>query len=438
MSIMDSFSVQFMEEGDSKDPATPNPKGKKETQRSLWQVFGNASMILIFLMYQTIVTQCIRTFRCTALKRSDVPNDHMLIMTHDSRVDCDGLYYELHTAVAVAGLCLYGVLLPLFTMILVLWQARKQGWITANTQFSFLIKGFRLRFWFWEFVIVSRKVFIRLLLSLVTEPVQQALIGIWLLTVLFVVQTFAKPYVKTIHNHAEQLSLMSALITLNIGLAFKTQEAVTGERCCTLCGVFSVLVVAVNALVMGFFLLQIGLGVYDRLVEKYGIDLETGQRWISLRNMRNHFFAVAHKEEKLSPTFTTYTPRFLNRDVAKSLLGELPEDSEQQLAPLEYRSMDPSATSKRNFIVNQKISTVEPQEGKIFPLINSPLAATETRGEGEIGSTKPSALPFRRRLRASSSREGQFLPPSSPAAAPCEEEMVPVEDPAMMLREERL
>ena len=55
--------------------------------RSLKQVFTNASMILIFLMYQLIVTQCIKTFRCQTLLRSVDPNDNIRILVADPKLE---------------------------------------------------------------------------------------------------------------------------------------------------------------------------------------------------------------------------------------------------------------------------------------------------------------------------------------------------------------
>lgn len=256
-------------------------------ERPLLQVFGNASMILLFLMYQGNVTQCIRAFSCQVLVLSELPGDELEVLSHDSRVQCSGLYYESQLAAAFYGLCGYGFLIPMGAMLFVLRVARREGWSAANMQFSFLVRGFRLRFWYWELVIVFRKIVVRMLLAVVEDPVLQALLGIWFLTALFVVQTFAKPYVRSIHNYAEQLSLMTTLVTLNIGLAFRTQETTTGERCGTVCQGFSIMLVAINVMTAVAFLAQIGLGVHDELVERFGIDTGAGDRWISVRNLLN-------------------------------------------------------------------------------------------------------------------------------------------------------
>eukprot|EP00658_Telonema_sp_P-2_P065444 TRINITY_DN5467_c0_g1_i2.p1 TRINITY_DN5467_c0_g1~~TRINITY_DN5467_c0_g1_i2.p1 ORF type:complete len:551 (+),score=98.93 TRINITY_DN5467_c0_g1_i2:128-1780(+) len=293
-------------------------------ERPLLQVFGNASMILLFLMYQGNVTQCIRAFSCQVLVLSELPGDELQVLSHDSRVECSGLYYESQLAAAFYGLCGYGFLIPMGAMLFVLRVARREGWSAANMQFSFLVRGFRLRFWYWELVIVFRKIVVRMLLAVVEDPVLQALLGIWFLTALFVVQTFAKPYVRSIHNYAEQLSLMTTLVTLNIGLAFRTQETTTGERCGTVCQGFSIMLVAINVMTAAAFLAQIGIGVHDELVERFGIDTGAGDRWISIRNLLNLIFKTLKKEDRRAPSFTRYTPKILDTDLAIGVFGSIP------------------------------------------------------------------------------------------------------------------
>ena len=284
---------------------------------SLMRVFGNASMILIFLMYQTILTQCIATFNCVSITRSPIPNDATSVLQSDVRVECSGTYYEIHVALAAYGVGVYAMVLPLITMSLVLRQARSQGWSMTYQQFAFLIKGFRLKFWFWEFVVVFRKTVLRMLIATVNDPTLQALLGIWFLTALFVAQTFAKPFVLSMHNHAEQLSLMTALITLNIGLAFRS----TSSSCGLVCGVFSILLVALNVGVIVFFLVAIGFAVLETVIEMFGIDNDKGERKLAIRNLKNYLVTLFNRREYLSPSFRTYTPKFIDAKLAMSVLG---------------------------------------------------------------------------------------------------------------------
>lgn len=294
------------------------PKKKVRNHVPFRQVFGNASMILIFVFYQTILTQSIQTFNCVTLLIGRSGNTSSLtVLDVDVLVTCSGEAYENGLAIAMYGVFIYAIFLPLFTMTFVLHQARNIGWTATYHQFSFLIRGFRLKYWYWEFVIVFRKTGLRLLIATVNDSTLQALLGIWFLTALFVLQTYTQPYVLALHNHADQLSIMTALITLNIGLAFSTFS----DSCNIVCGVFSVLLVVCNIAVIVFLAVQLGWGFYLRLVEEFGIDTADGSRRISMRNLKNILFVLLQRQHQMSPSFRTYAPRPLNRALAKSVLG---------------------------------------------------------------------------------------------------------------------
>jgi hypothetical protein len=273
---------------------------------------------LIFVLYQTILTQSIQTFNCVTLLTGRSGNtSSMTVLDVDVLVTCSGEAYERGLAIAMYGVFIYAVFLPLFTMTFVLHQARNIGWTATYHQFSFLIRGFRLKYWFWEFVIVFRKTGLRFLIATVSDSTLQALLGIWFLTALFVLQTYTQPYVLAVHNHADQLCIMAALITLNIGLAFSAFS----DSCNVVCGVFSVLLVVCNIAVVVFLAAQLGWGAYLRLVEEFGIDTADGGRRISLRNLKNIVLVLLKRQHLMSPSFQTYAPRPLNRALAKSVLG---------------------------------------------------------------------------------------------------------------------
>ena len=303
------------------NPRLLDARRRATLERPLLRVFGNASMILLFLTYQSIAAQCIKVYDCITLIRSDAPGDVVRLLRSDTRVECDGYWYEAHMGIAMYGLLGYAFLIPATAVLFVQRVATYEGWSAARLQFSFLIRGFRLKFWWWEMVIVFRKIVLLLLLALVEDTVLQALLGIWFLTLSFVVQTFARPFVKRLHNFGEQLSLLTALVTLNIGLAFRTQESDSGERCGSVCRGFSVVLIFLNVAAMLVFLILIAADGYAQLVEIYGIDSAYGTRWFSLRNAKNHLLGLILRRRRPTPNFATYTPAFTNEAHAAAVFG---------------------------------------------------------------------------------------------------------------------
>jgi cbb3-type cytochrome oxidase subunit 3 len=314
---------------------------KRKRQRKLfnWPLFTTIAVIFLFIIYQTIVTQCIDAFRCEELSTGSSGTPPLKILRRDARIDCNSLVYQRHVSAAMYGLFFYGAALPLGGMTLVLRTALKDGWFVANGTFAFLIRGFRLRFWFWEFVIVFRKVLIRVLLSAVEDATLQALLGIWSLTGLFLIHAYTRPYVRSLHNHAESLGLMTLVVTLNIGLLFRSAELSSGDVCGGTCSFVMVVLVLFNVGVILFFLFYIGRAGIDRVVEMFGVDRADGERTVSLRHAKRRILEILQQSKRLAPSFIDYIPPFENRELAVSVLGyEAIEELDDAVAAAEEKA----------------------------------------------------------------------------------------------------
>jgi len=287
------------------------------------KVFVTSSIIVNFLAYQTLLSVSIDTFKCQKLETA--PGQLPLnVLLKDARVDCYGATYERGVATAMWGLFVYGAALPLGGMIVILRTARNADWFEANGTFSFIIRGFRLRFWFWEFVIVARKVIVRILLSTVSDATLQALLGVWILTACFVLHAYVRPYVRNLLNRAEGMSLLVSLVTLNIGLLLRSVAA-TGsvqEVCGVPCLVIIVAMLSANVVLLVYYAYFIAQAAFERAVEMFGIDMPDGTRKFSIRNMYRFIFTTLDKRDKVAPNFQDYKPKFLNRELAVTVLGE--------------------------------------------------------------------------------------------------------------------
>ncbi len=387
---------------------------KIKDAKPLHRVFNTTSMIMIFLLYQTIVTQCVKLFRCLDIRRSGDETSVMRVLVADAKVECTGTEYEVHVAIALLGFAAYGLLLPLLTMSLVLRVSRVRGWVAANSEFAFLIKGFRMRYWFWEFVIVSRKVFIRLLLSAVHDAVLQALVGMWGLTALFVFHAYTQPYVKRLINHAEALSIMALIITLNVGLLFRSTDS--GEGCDTLCGVVTVFLIAVISTVLCFFAVYAAKLLYDRLVEQFGVDSFDGVRRFSMRNvLKASHFKLSKGRSNGVFSFTSYTPRFRDSKMATDVLGKNVVDELENALEGDFGFVDVGATAaddstERSDVACQEITRTDGMKSNLArrPSLVFPQLGDEAGSAQEL--TVRENVPSSKRNR--SNDLGSLRPPT--------------------------
>jgi hypothetical protein len=284
--------------------------------------FVTTVTVFIYLMFQTVVSHCIEALLCRAVDTGDPLTPQVKFLQQDSRVMCAGTTYERHVAAALWGIFVYGALLPMSTMSWVLFTAGRQGWFTANEHFSFMIRGFRLRMWFWEFIIILRKVLVRLILATIQDPLLQALAGIWTMTGLFILHAYAGPYVRALHNRIEGLALLTFVVTLNVGLLFQSAGLGKHGQCNAACILVAIVLTVLNIGVLMFFAYTVLRVAYERIVELYGIDNEIGERRVSWRNVKREVYKALGMKYRLCPSFRTYTPTFQNRDLAIDLLGE--------------------------------------------------------------------------------------------------------------------
>jgi len=286
------------------------------------RIFLTCAIIVMFLLYQSILTQTIETFRCEEVLTTDElpPISYMM---SDPRVPCVGRSYEEIISIAAWGLFLFGAFVPLLSLVAILHTARNFGWSQANDVFAFLINGFRLECWYWELVIVFRKVVIRVLLAVIDDDMLQALLGVWFLTAMFIVHAYRAPYVRTLHNNAESLSLLTTIMVLNFGMLLQRTQEMTQEICGLTCNILSLVLVIVLGMIVFFFAANIVRAFYDHLIEVLGVDRPDGRKVIVWRNVKRAVGAALGREDNLPPNFSTYTPNVLEPHIAEMLGTEI-------------------------------------------------------------------------------------------------------------------
>ena len=189
-----------------------------------------------------------------------------------------------------------------------------------------------------------------MLLSTVHDAVLQALLGVWLLTFLLVIHSYNRPYVKKIHNFAEALALSTLVMTLNLGLLFRTSTDSSGG-CGPFCQTVAICLIIVNLLVIAFFGYSIWCALYDRLLEMFGIDNKDGSRKVSIRNLMRMIFSKSGRLKHISPSFTNYTPSYRDEALARAILQEDFDARKKQIKDLQDEERDVRINEKFEFDV---------------------------------------------------------------------------------------
>jgi hypothetical protein len=158
----------------------------KRSARDGW-VFTN--VLFIYLTFPSVVRMSLKVFQC-----QEICGD--LFLTVDDRERC---YSSRHTifvvAVGVPSLLIYLLLLPILTLIY-LWFKRSILSTDRKLVFRFglLFSGYAEDRWYWEIIVVGRKVLMLIIVTFAEDNLNQLHFALGLLVAVLFAQQRGKPF----------------------------------------------------------------------------------------------------------------------------------------------------------------------------------------------------------------------------------------------------
>lgn len=212
--------------------ATASHKSALKTYIDLWVA---VSVVLVFLVYSKVFRALVDVFTVYPF-----PLEGALRLQADLTVAANTPEHALATAVASIALLAYAFGIPTCTVVMLcrnrrllypmtqeeLDELRLRGELTADalreavarhsffTRFSFTYDGTRPGMFWWEAVVLSRKVMVSLAAALIQSPVMQAIAAASILALALVLQLLVKPYALYGLNALEAVSLTTSLVIL--------------------------------------------------------------------------------------------------------------------------------------------------------------------------------------------------------------------------------
>ena len=181
-----------------------------------------ASLVMIlFILHPSLTKSMFSLYSCKELR----PGELWLVADFDLRCwSSDHVKNILMVSVPSIGIWIFG--LPI-VCLLNLYRLRR-GLLDPFTQlkFSFLYKGYHLKWYFWEFVILYRKVALvcaAVFLSTVSIMVQALSVLAVLLIALFF-QLQVQPFNLPVFNRLELKSILVSSVTIYSGLFYQTES----------------------------------------------------------------------------------------------------------------------------------------------------------------------------------------------------------------------
>eukprot|EP00760_Papus_ankaliazontas_P031339 PhM_4_TR523/c0_g1_i1/m.38965 len=239
------------------------------------EVYVVTVLVVVFMVYPRLMTQVATMMKCTAI--STLGRSYLAV---DMRIECDTAEYNRWRQLAVIFFFAYGLGIPILGSY-VLWRNRKRL-LTRSclATYGFLYSGFRLNRYYWEFIIMVRKMFVVFIIVFYegNRGVQSAL-GQWLITGFLLINIFARPFQYRLLWQLENCSLASVVITLNAAMLYQpmydlsssTENAVT------------IVIFIVNVLVLVLFGYYLYYAARQQFLETFDEDRSGNVSWDEVR-----------------------------------------------------------------------------------------------------------------------------------------------------------
>lgn len=210
----------------------------KKSFKNFQNDFVSTLVILLFLIHPNLVKTMFGAFSCKEID----PGEFWLTDNLDIRC-WDGSHVFYSVSVALPSIIVWGIGIP-STCLYFLWKNhRNLESISVRLRFGFLFNGYKNRSYYWEFVILYRKILIiccAVFLANVSTSIQALTVMILLLLCLHI-QVQNKPFIGDVLNQMEGRSIFVAAITIYCGLYYLTGDLDEWAKI-----VFFIVILAVN------------------------------------------------------------------------------------------------------------------------------------------------------------------------------------------------
>ena len=155
-------------------------------------------------------------YSCFDVDGSDRVYESMEIICYEG----PHVYWSL--GVALPSIVVWGMGIPLFALVLMIQNKKKLKTIQMKEKLGFLYNGYKLKYYFWEVIIMYRKIMMVVISVVIYQfgVITQALIVFLLLILFSLLHTLHQPYSFQTLNHLEAISLFSQMITVYCGVFY--------------------------------------------------------------------------------------------------------------------------------------------------------------------------------------------------------------------------
>lgn len=224
------FDVQSSSSSESGDEEEKAKETEAEQQISLSRQLTLAAVVVFLLLYPTLINKCLLMVLCDDIdygppSAAYPPGGSRSLLYSDRSIDCNTDTHQQYSVAALVTGLGYGIGIPLSITAYIIHLFRTRGQDYALITFSYYTAGYDTRFWWWEGVILLRKLAIICISVFVTDESLRQYIAMWFLSFALMGHIQAHPFTNPMLHNMETLSLSTIVITLNLSLLFEFTKA---------------------------------------------------------------------------------------------------------------------------------------------------------------------------------------------------------------------
>ncbi|CDW82324.1 UNKNOWN [Stylonychia lemnae] len=173
-------------------------------------------VILLFLVHPSLVTYSFNDFKCKEV-------DGQYRVQDDLEIICWSPEHTFYSYfVALPCIIVWGLGIPFFALSILIAKRKKLDNFEIRQRFGFLYRGYRKDYYYWEIVIMYRKILIIFAAVFISNfgIVAQALIVFFILIIFLLINFKKQPFNTLVLNDLETLSLITSMVTIYCGLFF--------------------------------------------------------------------------------------------------------------------------------------------------------------------------------------------------------------------------
>ena len=204
-----------------------------------------ASLVMIlFILHPSLTKSMFSFYSCTQVKPGE------LWLTADLSLRCWSAEHIKYTlSLSVSSIVVWIIGLPLVCLSLLYRYRTRLSDPSTQLRFSFLYKGYQPQWYFWEFVILYRKVALvsaSVFLSTVSILIQAlSVLAVLLCSLYFQLQFL--PFATPVFNRLELKSILVSTVTIYAGLFYQTDDICKSYLAAEVTVLLFVVILSVNA-----------------------------------------------------------------------------------------------------------------------------------------------------------------------------------------------